>query len=208
MDITGKDLEAVPARSEALDKEVEKAKELEKATELLMAMDREVVRKVLGVRGDAAILFNAIVLRTMKNQGLVAFLEIKNVIAESTAYGSVHVNLYTLLAHSNLGDWCFTAYQIDELMTQALRDWRQNEPNVVRYLVVGLEQCPRTGRPHYQGLLFDLKVTVCYIHSVCLPRLSRTGYVELLAQARLSWLKRHPLPNNWCFECVNLWLIE
>jgi hypothetical protein len=50
------------------------------------------------------------------------------------------------------GFWCFTAFDINMEMTLALRDWRLQMPTIVRYLVVGLEECPVTGRPHYQGL--------------------------------------------------------
>jgi hypothetical protein len=70
--------------------------------------------------------------------------------------------------------WCFTAYGFGRAECAALKAWPETDECC--YLSVGLEQCPVTGRAHLQG------------------------YVEVKDQQRLTWMKLHPVPNNWHWE--------
>lgn len=71
--------------------------------------------------------------------------------------------------------WCMTAFQFDELAEQALKDWVDTRPDLVRYIIVGHEHTPTTGRLHLQA------------------------YVQFKDQVRLSWLKKNPVANTWCW---------
>lgn len=46
-------------------------------------------------------------------------------------------------------NWCFTDFNVDGLNFAAYRDLWEEE--VVRYLIIGNEVCPDTGRLHFQG---------------------------------------------------------
>lgn len=62
-------------------------------------------------------------------------------------------------------NWCFTAYESDEV--QALINWDKK-----KYLIVGEETCPTTGRKHYQGYMelktpYGMKSIKNYITREC-----------------------------------------
>jgi hypothetical protein len=70
--------------------------------------------------------------------------------------------------------WCFTAFGFGQNQCKALKDWPDSGD--ISFLIIGLEECPHTQRPHIQG------------------------YVELAVQQRLNWVKQNPLPNHWHWE--------
>jgi len=70
--------------------------------------------------------------------------------------------------------WSFTVFGLEVAEAQALKAWKGT--GEITFIVIGLEQYPVTGRQHLQG------------------------YVELKTRQRLSWMKRHPLPNSWLWQ--------